>query len=189
MSMATGETPSAGIVPPGLVPNPHTETLIAEKASDMRAIKILVSITMGLTLVLAAGYLAAVVLSDGAILPRPSEVALERHAGYNDLVNPASSGLSGEGVTACIVDSGIALDHSDLEDVNLAGWKDFVNGNGQPYDDHGHGTSMAGLLVANGWLKGMAKNVDLLVAKALSSDGSGSDNIVADAMVIASNCH
>ncbi|MBN29964.1 MAG: hypothetical protein CMB34_04800 [Euryarchaeota archaeon] len=182
MSMATGDTPSAGIVPPGLVPSPHTETPIAEKASDMRAIKIIVSITMGITLVLAAGYLAAVVLSDGAILLRPSEVALERHTGYNDLVNPASGGLTGEGVTACIVDSGIALDHSDLEDVNLAGWKDFVNGNGQPYDDHGHGTSMAGLLVANGWLKGTAKNVDLLVAKALSSDGSGSDNIVADAV-------
>ena len=44
------------------------------------------------------------------------------------------------------------------------------------------GTSMAGLLVANGWLKGMAKEVDLLVAKALGSDGSGSDTLVADAV-------
>ena len=170
--------PQAGVEPPGQ----PVAALVAEKASDLRAIRIIVSVTMGITLVLAAGYLAAVVLSDGAILLRPSEVALERHALYNDLVHPASEDLTGAGVTACIVDSGIALDHSDLEDVNLAGWKDFVNGNGQPYDDHGHGTSMAGLLVANGWLKGVAKNVDLLVAKALSADGSGSDNIVADAV-------
>ena len=46
--------------------------------SDVRFIKLLVSITLGITLILATGYLAAVVLSDGAILLRPSEVALER---------------------------------------------------------------------------------------------------------------
>ena len=155
---------------------------LVEETSDIRAIKMVVSITLGLTLILAAGYLAAVVLSDGAILLRPSEVALERHATYNELINPAPESLTGDGVVACIVDSGIEPDHSDLEDMNLVGWKDFINGNSQPYDDHGHGTSMAGLLVANGWLKGVAKNVDLLVAKALAEDGSGNDEIVAEAV-------
>lgn len=152
------------------------------EGSDIRAIKLIVSITLGLTLVLAGGYLAAVVISDGAILLRPSEVALQRHASYAELIQPAPESLTGSGVVACIVDSGIAMDHADLEGVNLVGWRDFINGNGEPYDDHGHGTSMAGLLVANGWLKGIAKNVDLLVAKALGSDGSGSDAIVADAV-------
>ena len=161
----------------GQVPNPmdgSSQLFVAalvEETSDIRAIKMVVSITLGLTLILAAGYLAAVVLSDGAILLRPSEVALERHATYNELINPASESLTGDGVVACIVDSGIEPSHSDLEDMNLIGWKDFINGNAQPYDDHGHGTSMAGLLVANGWLKGVAKNVDLLVAKALAEDG------------------
>ena len=120
--------------------------------SDVRFIKLLVSFTLGITLILAAGYLAAVVLSDGAILLRPSEVALQRHANYNSLVQPADETLTGAGVVACIVDSGLAPGHEDLEGINLVGWKDFVNGNNQPYDDHGHGTSMAGILVANGWL-------------------------------------
>ena len=120
-------------------------------------------------------------LSDGAILLRPSEVALN-DATYNELIQPAPDSLTGSGVVACIVDSGIAMDHADLEGINLVGWKDFINGNGDPYDDHGHGTPMAELLVANGWLKGVAKDVDLLVAKALGSDGSGSDAIVADAV-------
>lgn len=161
---------------------PPYQAEIDHEGSDVRTIRLIVSITLGLTLVLAGGYLAAVVLSDGAILLRPSEVALQRHATYNELIQPASDSLTGSGVVACIVDSGIAMDHADLEGVNLAGWKDFINGNGDPYDDHGHGTSMAGLLVANGWLKGVAKDVDLLVAKALGSDGSGSDAIVADAV-------
>ena len=161
---------------------PPYQAELDHEGSDVRTIRLIVSITLGLTLVLAGGYLAAVVLSDGAILLRPSEVALQRHATYNELIQPAPDSLTGSGVVACIVDSGIAMDHADLEGVNLVGWKDFINGNGEPYDDHGHGTSMAGLLVANGWLKGVAKDVDLLVAKALGSDGSGSDAIVADAV-------
>lgn len=161
---------------------PPYQAEIDHEGSDIRAIKLVVSITLGITLVLAAGYLGAVLMSDGAILLRPSEVALERHATYNELIQPAPDALTGNGVVACIVDSGIALDHADFEGVNLVGWKDFINGNSEPYDDHGHGTSMAGLLVANGWLKGIAKDVDLLVAKALGSDGSGSDTIVADAV-------
>lgn len=161
---------------------PPYQAELDHEGSDVRTIRLIVSITLGLTLVLAGGYLAAVVLSDGAILLRPSEVALQRHSTYNELIQPAPDSLTGSGVVACIVDSGIAMDHADLEGVNLVGWKDFINGNGDPYDDHGHGTSMAGLLVANGWLKGVAKDVDLLVAKALGSDGSGSDAIVADAV-------
>lgn len=149
---------------------------------DMRITKIIVTLTLGITLVLAAGYLAAVVLSDGAILLRPSEEALERHAIYNSMVNHPGEDATGAGVTACIVDSGIQLDHSDLADVELKGWKDFINQRTVPYDDHGHGTAMAGLLVANGWLKGVAKDVNLLVAKALSSDGSGDDALVAEAV-------
>lgn len=152
------------------------------QADDMRITKIIVSLTLGITLVLATGYLVAVVMSDGAILLRPSEVALERHAAYRTMVNHPGDSVTGVGVTACIVDSGIYLEHSDLADVQLVGWKDFINQRTVPYDDHGHGTAMAGLLVANGWLKGVAKDVNLLVAKALSSDGSGDDELVAQAV-------
>jgi serine protease AprX len=153
-----------------------------EEPGDIRAIKIVVSVTLGLTLLLSAGYLAAVVLSDGAILLRPSELALERHEAYDGLVNHPGDGYTGDGIVVCIVDSGIDLTHSDLEDVQLAGWKDFVKGRTTPYDDHGHGTSMAGILVANGWLKGIANEVNLVVAKALGADGSGNDGVVAEAI-------
>lgn len=172
--MAVGEEP-----PPWAgIEQKHTH-VPTQDDQELRAIKILVSVTLGITLVLAAGYIAAVVMSDGAILLRPSEVALERHATYNSLVQHPGESFTGAGITACIVDSGIELEHSDLADVQLKGWQDFINGKVTPYDDHGHGTAMAGLLVANGWLKGIAKNVDLLVAKALASDGSGNDETVA----------
>ena len=162
----------------------HVESppLIAESATDdLGMIKAIVSITLGMTLLLATGYLVAVILSDGAILLRPSEVALERHADYNDLIHLSGS-LDGSGVAVCIVDSGINLDHSDFNDMELKDWKDFVNGRSTPYDDNGHGTSMAGIISANGWLKGVANDVDLLIAKALGASGSGEDSVVADAI-------
>ena len=149
---------------------------------DMRTIRRIVSFTLGITMILAAGYLVAVVMTDGAILLRPSELALERHSDYNDLVNVPGSGSNAPDITVCIVDSGISMEHSGFSELQLAGWKDFVNNQPEPYDDHGHGTSMAGILVANGWMKGVANDVDLLVAKALGSNGSGDDGIVAEAI-------
>ena len=149
---------------------------------DMRTIRRIVSFTLGITMILAAGYLVAVVMTDCAILLRPSELALERHSDYNDLVNVPGSGSNAPDITVCIVDSGISMEHSGFSELQLAGWKDFVNNQPEPYDDHGHGTSMAGILVANGWMKGVANDVDLLVAKALGSNGSGDDGIVAEAI-------
>ena len=64
----------------------------------------------------------------------------------------------------------------------ILAWRDFVNNQEQPYDDQGHGTSMAGILVADGWMKGVAPEVELVVAKALSGNGTGDDGIVADAI-------
>lgn len=104
---------------------------------DMRMIRRIVTITLSVTMILAAGYLVAVLMTDGAILLRPSEQALERHADYNDLVNVPGGESSAPDITVCIVDSGISMDHSDFNELSLAGWKDFVNNRAEPYDDHG----------------------------------------------------
>ena len=110
------------------------EPFVDKEPSDVRAIKLIVSFTLGITIVLAAGYIAAVVLTDGAVLLRPSEVALERHELYESMVNHPGEEATGSGVKACIVDSGIDLDHGDFANLNLAGWKDFINGQSTPYD-------------------------------------------------------
>ena len=91
-------------------------------------------------------------------------------------------GWDGTGVDVCIVDTGIDLAHPDLSEVTLAGWTDVINQESEPYDDEGHGTSMAGILVADGGLNGIAKGVNLFIAKALASDGSGDDQTVATAV-------
>ncbi|HIG04064.1 MAG TPA: hypothetical protein EYQ53_06785 [Candidatus Poseidoniales archaeon] len=112
-----------------------------------------------------------------------SEQLKTRAAKYDALVQFDQVGdFTGDGVLVCIVDSGIDLTHPDINHVTLRGWKDFIGNNPNPYDDHGHGTAMAGILVADGQLVGKARGVGLLVAKALGGEGQGSDEGVANAI-------
>jgi alpha-L-glutamate ligase-like protein len=89
-------------------------------------------------------------------------------------------GFTGRGITVCIVDTGIDLLHPDFTHLHLAAWWDLVNFRTVPYDDKGHGTAMAGLVAANGSLKGGAPGVQLIVVKALDSSGKGTSENVAN---------
>jgi len=96
------------------------------------------------------------------------------------------SGLTGEGVHVCIVDTGIDLEHPDFENLSLTGFRDFYESQHDDIRDIGeefHGTMMAGLLVADGKYYGAAPGVDLSIALALSPAGtSGQEDRVAQAI-------
>ena len=113
--------------------------------------------------------------------PHP-ELVSEQNQFENLIQLNEIDGLTGAGVKVCIVDSGIDVTHPDLNGINLIEWVDLVNGQLSPYDDQSHGTMMAGILAADGGLKGVAPNVDLYIAKALAENGSGESSIVADAI-------
>lgn len=49
--------------------------------------------------------------------------------------------------TVCIVDSGVRHTHADLA-ARYAGGIDLANGDADPWDDHGHGTHVAGIAAA-----------------------------------------
>jgi len=123
------------------------------------------------------------VFSDDLLNDRPASIVTSREADFDSLAQfDDVPQYDGTGVSVCIVDSGIDMTHSDLANLELASWTDFVGGKSVPYDDNGHGTMMAGILVADGGLTGLARGVDLYVAKALSGEGNGSDQTVADAI-------
>ncbi len=152
--------------PQELVPlNPQLE-------KDLIIVRRIVSVAMAALLVLVAGFVYNIIVGDGLTFVRPSDELVESERAYRNLINVPSE-YSGEGVNVCIVDTGMELNHPDLEGFDVAGWIDVVQGKSNPYDDNGHGTSMAGILVANGWINGVAKNVNLYVAKSLLENGSG----------------
>lgn len=142
----------------------------------------ILGILLAITVILATGYLIALVIEENPFGIRPTSEALEAQSVYQELVQIDEVGGDGTGVKVCIVDSGIDTSHADLSGVNLVAWRDFVGSQDSPYDDQGHGTSMAGILVGDGYIEGVAPNVDLVVAKALSENGSGEDSIVAEAI-------
>ena len=101
---------------------------------------------------------------------------------YRDLTGLDAVQGDGTGVILCIVDSGIDMGHPDLEKLELAGWLDAIDGVTQPYDNEGHGTAMAGIVVAEGGLHGNAPGISLLVAKAIGEEGTGDDEQIAEAV-------
>jgi len=82
---------------------------------------------------------------------------------------PYQSGYDGSGITISIIDTGIDLNHPDLEGKIIGGY-DFVDNDEMPEDDNGHGTQVAGIIASNGNLKGIAPNSKILMYK-VSEDG------------------
>src|SRR3989441_5417483 len=140
-----------------------------------RAALLTVAVVLGSFAVLAEVHLVDLGALVGPHVAR-SEWAFAM-TGVRDL---NAMGLTGAGVTVCIVDSGIGMLHPDFARLRLVAWKDFVNLRSEPYDDNGHGTAMAGLIAANGSLRGIAPDASLIVAKATNSAGFGSSQAVAD---------
>ena len=163
--------------------NLHPTAMNPQLDDDIQTAKKIVSFSITLIMIVSLAY-TGFILFDGDALTgyRPGDAALESQEVYRDLIQADQVNLNGAGVTVCIVDSGINPDHQDLDGLSISKWQDFVGGANNPYDDHGHGTSMAGILVADGWIKGIAPKVELLVAKALAENGTGDDSVVAEAI-------
>jgi subtilisin family serine protease len=90
-------------------------------------------------------------------------------------ITRVNGGVDGTGKTAWIIDSGIDLDHPDLN-VDVDRSKSFVPGEPSPDDQNGHGSHVAGTVAAidNGiGVIGVASNAKVVALKVLGADGSG----------------
>src|SRR5262245_16003926 len=107
---------------------------------------------------------------------------------------------TGKGVVVAVLDTGVQLKRSELrghiwtnpaeipgngrdddhdgivDDVHGA---DFVNGDGRPADDNGHGTHVAGIIAGHGLVRGLAPGATVLPVKVLGADKSGNAHLLA----------
>lgn len=90
-------------------------------------------------------------------------------------ITRVGGGLSGAGKRAWILDSGIDLDHPDLN-VDTGNSVSFVNGQPSPDDQNGHGTHVAGTVAAidnSQGVIGVAAGAAVVAVRVLGADGSG----------------
>ena len=159
--------------------------LIDDEFENTKTIDILIKVVSGLVIFLSISIIllwATYRSADLTFGGPPQSLTLwedqyREMTGLDDV-----NGLDGSGTVVCIVDTGIDSNHPDLEYANIVSWIDLISGSDSPYDDEGHGTAMAGIIVSKGGLNGVSPGVDLLIAKAISDDGSGTDDIIAEAV-------
>lgn len=87
------------------------------------------------------------------------------------LNNSYAYNVTGSGVTAYIIDTGILFSHTEFGGRAVTGY-DAVTSGGNAADCNGHGTHVAGTV--GGTTYGVAKNVALVAVRVLDCGGSGS---------------
>ena len=97
--------------------------------------------------------------------------------------------LTGSGETVCVIDSGIAYNHSAFGSCTRAqfvagtcrkviGGEDLKNDDNDPYDDQGHGTHVSGIIASeNSTYRGVAPGAKLVAMKVCDNSGGGNCEI------------
>ena len=88
-----------------------------------------------------------------------------------------TKGIKGKNVNIAVIDTGVYVNHIDLKD-SLIMQVDMVSRVKKVYDDNGHGTHIAGIILGrgilqNGYYRGIAPESKLISVKVLDKKGKG----------------
>ncbi|MED1304015.1 hypothetical protein BK704_35415 [[Bacillus thuringiensis] serovar konkukian] len=94
---------------------------------------------------------------------------------------PTVKSFTGKGVKVAVIDSGIDSMHPDLKKNYLKGY-DFVDNDNTPEDTEGHGTHVAGIIAANGSMKGIAPDASILAYRVFDNARGGDTKTIVKAI-------
>ncbi|MBI5145683.1 MAG: S8 family serine peptidase [Thaumarchaeota archaeon] len=128
--------------------------------------------------------LFGVILSSQKIQPDITfEVLLDKSGKYVGADYPHDLGFNGNGIKVAVIDTGVDYSHPDLfgfgPSGKVTGGYDFIENDDSPIDTNGHGTEVAGIIAANGSLKGIAPSAKILAYRVSDTgEGVASDLII-----------
>lgn len=98
-----------------------------------------------------------------------------RDFGVTGLGNSKNYTYSTDNIVIAVIDTGIDANHIDFRNGKVIGWKDFINGKAEPYDDNGHGTHCSSIAAGYNFYdyRGVAPGAALVGVKVMNSSGSG----------------
>jgi len=117
------------------------------------------------------------------------EVFIDKSIPYIGGLYPIELGFDGTGIVIAVIDTGVDYNHPDLfgfgEDGKVVGGYDFVDKDYSPIDTNGHGTEVAGIISADGQLKGIAPKSKILAYRVSENGEAVSSDLIIKAIELA----
>ncbi len=128
----------------------------------------------------------SVVIFFGTINDQKIHTYLDKSVPFVGIDTPRLDGIDGEGIFIAVIDTGVNYEHPDMlgwmSDGKVAGGYNLLWDADTPIDTDGHGTQVAGVISADGQLKGVAPKSKILAYK-VSEDGENvSSDLIAQAV-------
>ena len=96
------------------------------------------------------------------------------------------TGVTGEGITVAVIDTGVDLDHPEFTGRLTDGY-DFVDNDTNADDGNGHGTHVAGTIAGNDddgvGISGVAPDAKIMPIRVLNNNGSGYTSDIIDGII------
>jgi len=109
------------------------------------------------------------------------EILLNKSTKHVGVQHPQSLGFYGKGIKVAVIDTGVDSNHPDLNGKVIGGY-DFVENDNTPQDTNGHGTEVAGIIAANGKLKGVAPEAKILAYRVSDTGNAVSSDLIVKAI-------
>ncbi|MEW6043337.1 MAG: S8 family serine peptidase [Thermoproteota archaeon] len=114
------------------------------------------------------------------------EILLDKSSRYVGATYPHSLGYDGSGIKVAVIDTGVDYTHPDLfgfgQDGKVIGGFDFIENDETPQDTNGHGTEVAGIIAANGNIRGIAPQAKILAYRVSDTGESVSSDLIVKAI-------
>jgi minor extracellular serine protease Vpr len=114
------------------------------------------------------------------------ETLLDKSTKHVGVPYPHNLGFMGDGIKVAVIDTGIDYNHPDLfgfgPNGKIIGGYDFIDNDDSPLDTNGHGTEVAGIIAADGSLKGIAPHTKILAYRVSDTGNSVSSDLIIKAV-------